>query len=103
MLFNMCTNQCSTFWSKLRVENVFFLFLKWRCFIYFFFSNTVQVKKTKLFIFLHDQLPFLSGRNSGKFLQEILHFLQGNFEILPIKLNDFQEIPVFLPEISLRN
>ena len=45
-------------------------------------------EKSPLFIFLHDQLPFFlgeTGRNSGKFLQEIQYFLQ--------------EIPVFLPEI----
>ena len=45
-------------------------------------------EKSPLFIFLHDQLPLFlgeTGRNSGKFLQEIQYFLQ--------------EIPVFLPEI----
>ena len=45
-------------------------------------------ENSPLCIFLHDQLPFFlgeTGRNSGKFLQEIQYFLQ--------------EILVFLPEI----
>ena len=50
---------------------------------------TVQVKKNPHFLFFSmiNCLFFLgeTGRNSGKFLQEIQYFLQ--------------EIPVFLPEI----
>ena len=51
---------------------------------------------------------FFSGRNRGKFLQEILHFLQEIPVFLPEILRFclqssifLQEIPVFLPEISL--
>ena len=43
-------------------------------------------KKKHTFYFSPQSTAFFSGRKSGKFLQEILHFLQ--------------EIPVFLPEIS---
>ena len=55
------------------------------------YRNTIYSageEKFPLFIFLYDQLPFFlgeTGRNSGKFLQEIQYFLQ--------------EILVFLPEI----
>ena len=46
---------------------------------------TVQVKKKNIFYFFSMISCLFSGRNSGKFLQEIHHFLQ--------------EIPVLLYEI----
>ena len=77
--------QCENFYAQVRIISITNMLS--------FYIYSAGEEKSPLFIFLHDQLPFFwekcfSGRNSGKFLQEIQFFLQEIpvFKILPIKL-----------------